>query len=104
MFRLSLVAILVASSALAADLALTPEDVANWPQASATLDACVASLELRGDPAICRGLAQWLTGFAGRVAIASRQPAAPPVPLERPIPSVPTPGTPARPARPAPAD
>jgi hypothetical protein len=78
-FQALALAVLLASPALAAEapstsptLALSPEDVQSWSQVGQALDQCVAGLQLRNDPAICRGLSQWLAAFAGRVAIASK--------------------------------
>src|SRR5438132_756710 len=66
-------------------LALTAEEVASWSQVSQAMDACVAGMTLRADATVCRGLSTWLAGFAGRVAIASKQGGA--VQPQAPVPS-----------------
>ena len=96
----SSLALLFASQALAADapgtsptLALTVDDVQSWSQVQQAMDACVAGLQLRNDPTVCRGLASWLAGFAGRVAIASKATVNPPTP---PLPPAASGATPAK--------
>ena len=92
--KLGFVLALLASPTLATEapgtsptLALTPDDVQSWSQVGQAMDACVAGLELRNDPTVCRGLAGWLATFAGRVAIASKTTVNPPAPPPPPAPS-----------------
>jgi hypothetical protein len=64
-------------------ITLTDADITNWAQITVAMDACVAGLQLRSDPNVCRGLASYLTQFAGRVQIAKQQAIAPqPAPAE----------------------
>jgi hypothetical protein len=61
----------VSGMASAAELEITDQDVASWAQVGQAMDGCVAGLTLRSDPSVCRGLATWLSTYAGRVAIAA---------------------------------
>lgn len=96
---LAAAAAVFASQAMAADVAvpMTPEDVANWQNASTAFGRCISDLQLKSDLAICRGLSQWLEIQAGKVQIASQRPVDAPAPIPAPT------AQPAPPSAPAPA-
>jgi len=70
-------AIAVDATTTAPTVSLTPEDTTNWQSIPTAFDQCVAGLQLRGDPSVCRGLSQYLNIFAQRVGIAARAAATP---------------------------
>ncbi len=93
---LSVLMIGLPQSVQAADAAypfsLTPGDLQSWPLVVQSLDSCVASIQLRGDVAPCRGLSEFLQSFAGRVILTGKAAAA--TPNSAPIQSQPAPEAP----------